>query len=156
MHSFEPVSLSLSLSLALSRSLSQGLATEFMSAEEARLKYGPTHVFEPGAEVFPDTHRMVFPAGDWTDDTDQMILILQSLFESAGLANPALFGKQNGVLFAFLSVSLLVFVFVFFVFVFFFPCCSRRVRWLHYDDVHVPHRCQACCMECQRISSTWR
>eukprot|EP00729_Bicosta_minor_P024380 gene24380-15013_t len=27
-----------------------GLATEFMSAEEARLKYGPTHVFEPGAE----------------------------------------------------------------------------------------------------------
>ena len=41
-----------------------GLATEFMSSAEVRLKYGDDESrFFPGAEVFPDTHRMVFPAG---------------------------------------------------------------------------------------------
>ena len=32
--------------------------------------------------------------GDWTDDTDQMILMLQTLLESAGRANPVLFGAK--------------------------------------------------------------
>ena len=29
-------------------------------------------------------HQMVFPEADWTDDSDQMILILQSLMENDG------------------------------------------------------------------------
>ena len=42
-----------------------GLATEFMTADEALAKYPEGHVFGPGSEVYPDTHRMVFPRGDW-------------------------------------------------------------------------------------------
>ena len=31
-----------------------------------------------------DMHRDRFETGDWTDDSDQMILILQSLIENNG------------------------------------------------------------------------
>ena len=31
-----------------------------------------------------DRHRNKFETGDWTDDSDQMILILQSLIENNG------------------------------------------------------------------------
>lgn len=32
----------------------------------------------------PDMHRERFKTGDWTDDTDQMILIMQSIVEQKG------------------------------------------------------------------------
>ena len=32
----------------------------------------------------PDFHRSRWENGDWTDDTDQMILIMQSLIEKEG------------------------------------------------------------------------
>ena len=31
-----------------------------------------------------DLHRMRWKKGDWTDDTDQLILIMQSLLENVG------------------------------------------------------------------------
>ena len=31
-----------------------------------------------------DNHRRIFPTGDWTDDTDQMILIMQSITQQKG------------------------------------------------------------------------
>ena len=31
-----------------------------------------------------DDHRRIFPTGDWTDDTDQMILIMQSITQQKG------------------------------------------------------------------------
>lgn len=42
--------------------------------------------------LYPDLHRASFPPGDWTDDTDQLVLILQTLLEN--------WGRENGVLFA--------------------------------------------------------
>jgi ADP-ribosylglycohydrolase len=37
---------------------------------------------------------MVFATGDWTDDTDQLLLILQSLLEAGGRADPSNFGAK--------------------------------------------------------------
>jgi len=64
-----------------------GLATEFLTRAKAEQFYGADFDYRPGCDVYPDTHRGFFPSGDWTDDTDQMILILQSLLSSGGVAD---------------------------------------------------------------------
>lgn len=51
-------------------------------------------LYRPGCDPFPDTHRSFFPPGDWTDDTDQMLLILQSLLEHSGEASPTDFAGR--------------------------------------------------------------
>ena len=71
-----------------------GLATEFLSKEEAVEFYGPNADFQPGQEVFPDEHRMMWCAGDWTDDTDQQILLMQSLLNTKGQADPCDFATR--------------------------------------------------------------
>lgn len=65
-----------------------GLATEFMNSADAVAFYGAQADFSPGRDVFPDEHRIMWCSGDWTDDTDQLILILQSLLHSGGIADP--------------------------------------------------------------------
>ena len=45
--------------------------------------YGKYKKLEYGYKV-PDMHRERWAVGDWTDDTDQMILIMQSLLETDG------------------------------------------------------------------------
>ena len=43
----------------------------------------------------PDFHRERFETGDWTDDTDQMILIMQSIVEQKGeVSERALYSFQ--------------------------------------------------------------
>mmetsp|Transcript_15502 Transcript_15502/g.20613 ORF Transcript_15502/g.20613 Transcript_15502/m.20613 type:complete len:422 (-) Transcript_15502:176-1441(-) len=64
-----------------------GLCTEFMTQSQVEENYPPDFEFFPGCDVHPDSHRMMFPKGDWTDDTDQMILILQSLLQTGGRCN---------------------------------------------------------------------
>eukprot|EP00300_Choanocystis_sp_HF-7_P017993 c19904_g1_i10.p1 GENE.c19904_g1_i10~~c19904_g1_i10.p1 ORF type:complete len:322 (+),score=48.33 c19904_g1_i10:410-1375(+) len=58
--------------------------------------YGPDADFCPGCPssttksrvpLFPDAHRMMFATSDWTDDTDQMILLTQSLLANSGRAD---------------------------------------------------------------------
>jgi ADP-ribosylglycohydrolase len=72
-----------------------GLATEFMSKQEVAAKYpSGIHTFHPSANVFPDTHRMSFAKGDWTDDTDQLLLILQTLLEHKGKYHGPTFAKK--------------------------------------------------------------
>ena len=71
-----------------------GLATEFLSATEAKEFYGEDADFRPGRAVFPDEHRMMWCAGDWTDDTDQQILMMQSLLHSGGHADPCDFATR--------------------------------------------------------------
>mmetsp|Transcript_127436 Transcript_127436/g.248325 ORF Transcript_127436/g.248325 Transcript_127436/m.248325 type:complete len:501 (+) Transcript_127436:58-1560(+) len=63
-----------------------GVNTEFLSKQEVQQYYGSTNVsFRPMMQhVFPDDHRVMFCLGDWTDDTDQLILVLQSLLEHEG------------------------------------------------------------------------
>ena len=55
-----------------------GVATEFLSKEKVEENYKWEEDWGPGREkVFCDTHRMTFPKGDWTDDTDQAIVLLR-------------------------------------------------------------------------------
>jgi Leucine-rich repeat (LRR) protein len=58
-----------------------GLASEFTRADMAKHFYG----YLPGgisyADILRDDHRFNWIPGDWTDDTDQMLLILDSIFE---------------------------------------------------------------------------
>ncbi|KAF9931375.1 hypothetical protein BGZ67_005332, partial [Mortierella alpina] len=59
-----------------------GLATEFMSKKAARERYGNGPIAfgtDEGYPVWLDTHRSKWDRNDFTDDTDQMLLILQSL-----------------------------------------------------------------------------
>ncbi|KAF9118832.1 hypothetical protein BGW39_000837 [Mortierella sp. 14UC] len=59
-----------------------GLATEFMTKKNARHLYGNGPIAfgnEPGYPVWEDSHRSKWDRNDFTDDTDQLLLILQSL-----------------------------------------------------------------------------
>jgi len=56
-----------------------GLATEFMSKEEVKEHYpnGVPHY----QDIVQDKHRSRWTAGDWTDDTEQWLCILNSILE---------------------------------------------------------------------------
>ncbi len=56
-----------------------GLATEFMSKEEVKSHY-PNGV-NCYSDCIIDKHRSRWDMGDWTDDTDQMLCILDSILE---------------------------------------------------------------------------
>eukprot|EP00928_Gymnodinium_smaydae_P077453 TRINITY_DN6080_c0_g1_i2.p1 TRINITY_DN6080_c0_g1~~TRINITY_DN6080_c0_g1_i2.p1 ORF type:complete len:417 (+),score=83.21 TRINITY_DN6080_c0_g1_i2:64-1251(+) len=71
-----------------------GLAAEFLSPSQVADYYGESPDFTPGREVFPDEHRMMWCRGDWTDDTDQQILILQTLLNCGGRPNPKDFAAR--------------------------------------------------------------
>lgn len=59
-----------------------GLATEFLDKKEV------CQLYPDGIVAFPDyklnMHNARWVPGDWTDDTDQMILIMESLTENGG------------------------------------------------------------------------
>ncbi|XP_076447765.1 ADP-ribosyl-[dinitrogen reductase] glycohydrolase-like isoform X2 [Babylonia areolata] len=59
-----------------------GLLTEFMSKEDAEKEYKQKNL-EYSMKV-PDIHRSRWKTGDWTDDSDQMLLILLSLLDNGG------------------------------------------------------------------------
>ncbi|XP_037047819.1 uncharacterized protein LOC119082395 [Bradysia coprophila] len=68
-----------------------GLATEFMNKETARKLYGDGPIkfgLAKGHEFYRDGHRCRWHENDFTDDTDQMLLILQCLLSSDGLLIP--------------------------------------------------------------------
>jgi len=69
-----------------------GLATEFMTEEEVSKKYGKIENFEYSM-IIQDYHRKTWKRGDWTDDTDQMLLVLDTLVESKS-ADQRLFSKK--------------------------------------------------------------
>eukprot|EP01119_Soliformovum_irregulare_P019952 TRINITY_DN6407_c0_g1_i1.p1 TRINITY_DN6407_c0_g1~~TRINITY_DN6407_c0_g1_i1.p1 ORF type:complete len:513 (-),score=158.03 TRINITY_DN6407_c0_g1_i1:26-1564(-) len=68
-----------------------GLATEFMTASEIE------KVYPDGIIPFPkfklNSHNSRWQPGDWTDDTDQMILILECLLEKSN-PDPLLFAEK--------------------------------------------------------------
>ncbi len=57
-----------------------GLATEFMTKEEVNKHYGEKKITYDA--IVQDGHRRRWKKGDWTDDTDQMILIMQTIIET--------------------------------------------------------------------------
>lgn len=60
-----------------------GLGTEFMSREQVSDKYPKgLHSYE---QIIRDAHRQRWRRGDWTDDTEQMTLIVDSLLDNKTL-----------------------------------------------------------------------
>lgn len=64
-----------------------GLLTEFMHKSEVSKYYGHLAELEYEHKV-QDMHRARWDNGDWTDDTDQMILIMLSIIEQNGTVLP--------------------------------------------------------------------
>lgn len=58
-----------------------GLAAEFTKGVMARHFYGYLPNGLEYSDILRDDHRFNWIPGDWTDDTDQMLLILESIFE---------------------------------------------------------------------------
>ena len=56
-----------------------GLSTEFMKVEEVKMHY-PNGIYSY-SDIVRDKHRSRWEVGDWTDDTDQMLCILDSIIE---------------------------------------------------------------------------
>ncbi|KAL3868565.1 hypothetical protein ACJMK2_041366 [Sinanodonta woodiana] len=63
-----------------------GLLTEFMTKSEAHHAYGNCR-YLTYSDKKRDSHRERWVTGDWTDDTDHMILIMQSLTHCNGKVN---------------------------------------------------------------------
>lgn len=86
-----------------------GLLTEFMTKSEAAEIYRHRGIVNKVKGYFStsqnkihleyemknnDSHRWRWETGDWTDDSDQMILILQSLLDNKGKMVPLDFAKK--------------------------------------------------------------
>uniref|UniRef100_A0A0B7BD36 ADP-ribosylglycohydrolase n=1 Tax=Arion vulgaris TaxID=1028688 RepID=A0A0B7BD36_9EUPU len=61
-----------------------GLLTEFMSKKEAKKYYGNKPRNLEYSQKVPDFHRSRWAEGDWTDDSDHMFVILQSILYNKG------------------------------------------------------------------------
>jgi len=59
-------------------------------AQKVYGKMGPSSY----SEIAQDFHRMRWNPGDWTDDTDQMLLILQMIVENDGKVDRVDFAKR--------------------------------------------------------------
>lgn len=57
-----------------------GLATEFMSKQDVQYFY-PNGITSYN-DIISDRHRNLWQKGAWTDDTDQMLCILDSILEN--------------------------------------------------------------------------
>jgi ADP-ribosylglycohydrolase len=71
-----------------------GLATEFMTQKEAVRYYGKDGPKEY-SKIIQDFHRSRWMKGDWTDDTDQLLLILQMIVERKGSVEKCAFAEKN-------------------------------------------------------------
>ncbi|CAC5424615.1 unnamed protein product [Mytilus coruscus] len=73
-----------------------GLLTEFLSKSEAKLYYGKVakELEYLHKQIVCDGHRSRWEEGDWTDDSDQMILIMRSLVDCGGKVDPVDFAKK--------------------------------------------------------------
>lgn len=68
-----------------------GLLTEFMTTDESRFHYQPPLSFE---DCLRDRHRCKWESGDYTDDTDQLICILQSVLANKGRVDERDFARR--------------------------------------------------------------
>lgn len=57
---------------------------------ESPLQFGAA----AGTPFLRDVHRSKFEEGDWTDDCDQLILVLRSLVQTNGIADPKDFAAK--------------------------------------------------------------
>ncbi|XP_035704596.1 uncharacterized protein LOC118434661 [Folsomia candida] len=74
-----------------------GLATEFMNKDKIRILYGVGPIKfgkSEGHAFWRDFHRRRWHDNDFTDDTDQLLLILQCLLHSNGILIPQHFAYR--------------------------------------------------------------
>ncbi|EGC28948.1 hypothetical protein DICPUDRAFT_159538 [Dictyostelium purpureum] len=71
-----------------------GLSTEFLNKEKICELYPDPNVFIDFPNYITNRHNRRWDKGDWTDDTDQMILILQTLIECNGEIDIKLFSNK--------------------------------------------------------------
>ncbi|KAL3851757.1 hypothetical protein ACJMK2_015468 [Sinanodonta woodiana] len=73
-----------------------GLLTEGLNRDEIKKHYKEvlSRLEFVHKKMFPDSHRRRWDQGDWTDETDQMILILQMLLKNKGMVEPVDFAKR--------------------------------------------------------------
>lgn len=57
-----------------------GLGTEFLNREQVLMNY--PNGFESYDQIIQDKHRSRWQKGEWTDDTDQMLCVLESILEN--------------------------------------------------------------------------
>jgi ADP-ribosylglycohydrolase len=69
-----------------------GLATEFQTKDQIKMLYGNDPIPFPGYRL--NLHNRRWTRGDWTDDTDQMILIMETILETGGKVSPQLFARK--------------------------------------------------------------
>ena len=60
-----------------------GLATEFMTLTEVKENY--PNGLETYSDIIQDNHRSRWEIGDWTDDTDQFLCIIDSILEKRAI-----------------------------------------------------------------------
>merc|ERR1719235_2979601 len=70
-----------------------GLATEFMKKQEAAQHYPDSSQLSPATRV-EDRHRSRWDLGDWTDDTDQLVLLLDAVVAGNGVLDPQVFADS--------------------------------------------------------------
>ncbi|GFX82458.1 transposable element Tcb1 transposase [Trichonephila clavipes] len=69
-----------------------GTATEFLSRDECRFHYDEeTFTY---SDIIRDEHRAHWTRGDWTSNSDQMLLVLDSLLQWAGVVDELEFAKH--------------------------------------------------------------
>lgn len=73
-----------------------GLLTEFLTKSEAKKYYETVckNLELEHKEIVCDMHRVRWKEGDWTDDSDQMVLILLSLLDNNGEVDHVDFAKK--------------------------------------------------------------
>jgi ADP-ribosylglycohydrolase len=69
-----------------------GLSTEFLTGDAVKEFYKDKELSY--ANIIDDFHRSRWQKGDWTDDTDQMLLIMDSLLANAGHINTVDFAAR--------------------------------------------------------------
>lgn len=70
-----------------------GKATEFLSPDQVRSMYNPSKKISFD-DIVSDFHRDGWEKNDWTDDTDQMVLVMQTIRESQPSTCQNIFAKK--------------------------------------------------------------
>ncbi|XP_053378387.1 ADP-ribosylarginine hydrolase Tri1-like [Mercenaria mercenaria] len=73
-----------------------GLLTEGLRKDEIKKHYKEVYdkLEMVHKKCFPDAHRRKWQQGDWTDETDQMVLILQSIVQKKSVVDPVDYAKR--------------------------------------------------------------
>ncbi|XP_064605521.1 ADP-ribosylarginine hydrolase Tri1-like isoform X2 [Liolophura sinensis] len=73
-----------------------GLLTETLTKGDAKRHYSQVgkHLDYIHKKMVADAHRVKWDVGDWTDESDQMILIMQSLIDNNGKVNMQDFARK--------------------------------------------------------------